>query len=117
MSDTPVRRASIARSWTHHHEDDHDDRLVYKPSELPAPPARGRTSLSLADDGVLHSSGPGPDDRTVKTDGRWELDGRKLRLYQPGRSALIYSVEDIGPDRLVLRPIVDDTEQGDHRNG
>lgn len=102
MSDQPSRRDLISRSWTRSHEEDDGERLVLRPSEYDFPPARGRESFVLNDDGTLEMGGPGPDDRRVTADGTWTLEGDRLQLSPYGASLRSYVVDDIEPERLVV---------------
>jgi len=55
--------------WTHSHEEDDDEILVYRPAAtFPFPPTRGgRDSLLVGDDGTIATLAPGPDDRPRQT--------------------------------------------------
>lgn len=105
MFDEPSGKSLLIRSWTHSHEEDHDGLLVFRPSERDFPPARGRESFDLAPGGVLQRNGPGPDDRSVRTSGRWSLVGDRLDLYPGASSQYRYRVVDVGPDLLEVRSI------------
>lgn len=94
----------IGGSWTHSHEEDHDDVLVFRPASRDFPPARGRESFTLAPGGQLQQSGPGPDDRTVETLGTWSCEGNRLILEPYGAQPRHYLVEEVGEDHLLLRP-------------
>ncbi len=102
MSAESKRRDLISRSWTRSHEEDEGERLVLRPTEYDFPPARGRDSFALNDDGTLELGGPGPDDRRVTTDGTWTLNGDRLELSPYGTSPRAYTVDDIATDRLVV---------------
>ncbi|MBE2316159.1 hypothetical protein DVA67_009245 [Solirubrobacter sp. CPCC 204708] len=58
----------MSRWWL---EDAREDELRFRPESLPAPPARGRRTLELHEDGSFTALAPGPDDRPKQTD---ELD-------------------------------------------
>jgi hypothetical protein len=97
----------LARAWTHSHEEDDLGRLVFRPSEHTFPPARGRESFTLSPGGLLEQGRPGADDRAVTVAGRWSLDGDRLDLVPERGASRHYVVEEVGPDRLVLRRVGD----------
>jgi hypothetical protein len=99
------RAQTIARAWTHSHEEDAEGRIVYRSSEYAFPPGRRpRTTLELAPDGQLrYSGGPAPDDRRTPYTGSWALADDELRLQVEGRPQERYQVESADEQRLVLR--------------
>lgn len=94
---------ALAQEWKHSNEEDSDDVIVYRPARTPMPPARGRRAFSLAPDGTLKRSGPGPDDRPRIAEGTWSLDGKTLTLHVEGRPDETYQIESMTEDKLVLR--------------
>jgi len=70
--------------WTHSHEEDSNDELVFRPASHPLPPARGRRSLELRPDGVYVELSPGPVDVPRESAGRWSLEGDRLQLRPDG---------------------------------
>ena len=98
--------SSLCGRWIHSHEEDEGDAQVFRPSEHAFPPSRGRRCLDLRRDGSLLETHAGADDRAVTARGRWELDGRRLRLFAdaaartPDRELEVVKLE---PDRLVIR--------------
>ena len=95
----------LHQEWVHSHEEDHGDDMVFRPASYRFPPSRGRRSIELRPGGSLTRGGPGPTDRRVRSEGRWEVDGRTMKLY-PASSATPTEVLEIvsaAPDRLVLR--------------
>ena len=96
---------ALEGSWTHSHEEDQDDVQVWRPSDRPLPPARGRFSFTLHPDGSAVAGTPGPDDRgRTSDDGTWQLEGDVLRVRCPGWAAA-YEVVAVDQDRLGLRPL------------
>jgi hypothetical protein len=67
------------------------------------PPARGRRSLELRDDGSAVERGPGPDDRPVESSASWELRDDDLVL-RGERGLEVMRIVSAEEDRLVLRP-------------
>jgi hypothetical protein len=94
--------SALTRSWTHAHEEDSDDLMVFRPSEHDFPPARGRDSFELAPGGELRRRGPGPDDRPVESGGTWSLEC-ELILRTQGRADQHFEIESVDEDRLVVR--------------
>jgi hypothetical protein len=99
----PIDVDVLARSWTHSHEEDVDDLMVFRPSEVDFPPSRGRTSFELAVTGAMRSTGPGPDDRRVTAAGTWNLDGNLLTLQTPGQAEQRLEITSLDDERLVVR--------------
>ena len=97
-------RETLAGSWTHSHEEDHDDVQVFRPGDYAFPPSRGRQSFTLRPDLSAAAGLPGPDDRGLTTDdGTWQLEGDVLSVRIPGWEAT-YQVVAADSDRLELRP-------------
>jgi hypothetical protein len=95
---------ALIGSWTHSHEEDHDDVQVYRPGDAELPPSRGRTSFTLRPDATAAAGLPGPTDSGLRTDdGTWSLAGDVLHVDCPGWGAT-YEVVAADPDRLELRP-------------
>ena len=96
----------ICRRWVHSHEEDHGETQVFRPSDHPFPPSRGRRCLDLRRDGSLLETRAGADDRAVKSRGRWMLDGDRLRLFPDaaakagGQELEVVTLES---DRLVVK--------------
>lgn len=100
----PVARDALIGSWTHSHEEDSGDLVVYRPSSYAFPRSRGRDSFELAADGSLGARAIGPDDRSVASPGSWELSAGGLALRPgAGRPERAFEVVSAAPDRLVLR--------------
>jgi hypothetical protein len=92
----------LLRRWTHSHEEDGSETMVFRPAEWRFPPSRGRRSFELRADGSLGASGPGPDDRRVESEGTWRLlEGGVLELDRPNGPWRMHILE-AEPDRLVV---------------
>jgi hypothetical protein len=61
----------IFRRWTHSHEEDRGDILVYRPNDYSFPPARGRKGLEFCENGEFLYYPIGPADRSLAVPGRW----------------------------------------------
>jgi hypothetical protein len=98
--------AALAKTWIHSHEEDKGGLQVFRPTDYPFPPARGRDALHLEAGGLLGRSIPGPDDRiTTQPAGSWKVHGKKLILEQPGGTSKEYAIEHADPDKLLPRPL------------
>lgn len=86
--------------WVRSHEEDGPEERVYRRPDFTFPPARGRESLELREDGTLAEGLPGPTDVPAEASGTWELDGEELVLRSGAgdRTLVVVSAE---PDRLV----------------
>jgi hypothetical protein len=102
---TDARRDWMHQEWVHSHEEDHGDDMVFRPASYPFPPSRGRRSICLKAGGVLTRGGPGPTDRRTTSEGRWEIEGRTMRLYALSSATPTEELEVVSasPDCLVLR--------------
>jgi hypothetical protein len=100
-----ARREWLHQQWVHSHEEDHDDDMVFRPASFKFPPSRGRRSIDLRGDGTVGHTRPGPTDRRAASEGRWEIDGRTLKLFPASESppTEVLRIVSAAPDRLVLR--------------
>jgi hypothetical protein len=97
---------SLAKTWLHSHEEDTAGSQVFRPSDFPFPPARGRDALTLNPDGSLQRSGAGPDDRRRNlSGGSWKVQGDNLHVDFGDGSRRSYVIEEAQPDKLQLRPL------------
>jgi hypothetical protein len=94
---------ALERAWTHSHEEDTGDGLVFRPSDFDFPPARGRESFALGPDQELTRGGPGPDDRRATAAGTWSVEGRHLILRVPGRPEERLEILRVDSEQLVVR--------------
>lgn len=105
---TSTEAGKLAGTWAHVHEEDRDGVQVFRPGDLPLPPARGRTFLTLDADGSASRRAPGADDRRVHSDGRWEMTGERLQVTFTDRDVLVFDVVSADRGRLTLRPRTND---------
>jgi hypothetical protein len=103
MVDT-IDADQIQGSWTHSHEDDEGDKLVFRASDFAFPLSRGRTSFTLKPGGAVEYGNPGPDDRRTKAAGSWSLQGNILKI-QTSQLSRIFAVESLDDQILVVRRI------------
>jgi hypothetical protein len=97
-----VNPTELHGQWTHSHEEDEPEILVFRPASWNFPPSRGRRSFHLRPDGSLETGAPGPDDRTRVRNGCWRLlPGDILELIEPGNESRLHIVK-AAKDKLVL---------------
>jgi hypothetical protein len=101
-----VDRDALEQKWVHSHEEDTSDETVFRPASYRFPPSRGRKAFQLDGDGKLVNFGIGADDRTVQSEGRWQLDDRNrltLQAATPGMSPSVMQLLHVGRDKLVVK--------------
>src|SRR5262245_31122146 len=106
MAKKKIDRKALAQKWVHSHEEDTDREMVFRPASYAFPRARGRNSFELDAGGRLLTSGIGPDDRSVRGQGQWQLEGSdKLALEPagPGARKTVLQILRVGPDKLVVK--------------
>lgn len=97
-----VDPAELQGRWSHSHEEDGPQTLVFRPSDWNFPPSRGRRSFDLRGDGSLTSGTPGPDDKSRVQIGHWRLlAGDVLELIEPDKQSRFHLIE-AGKDKLVF---------------
>lgn len=94
-----VAREALIGRWTHSHEEDSDDQIVFRRDDYDFPLSRGRRSLELRDDGSLVETAVGAADVSEARAGTWSIRNDDLRV-----GTTTYRVVAAGWDRLVLRP-------------
>lgn len=94
----------LPQRWVHSHEEDAPGMLVFRPGSWRFPPSRGRRAIALEPGGTLAGSTPGPDDRTVKSVGHWQLlPGDVLELAPDGKTVSRLQILDVSADRLIFK--------------
>jgi len=97
----------IARKWTHSHEDDTQDARVYRPSDYPFPPARGRAGMEFRNDGRFIEWSVGRADAPESNPGRWQaLDDRRVRV-ELGAQPRVFEIIQCDDDILKIREAAD----------
>lgn len=93
----------ILGKWAHSHEDDSGDTRVYRPSDYPFPPARGRAGMEFRGDGSFVEYSVGRADAPESSPGRWRaFDDRRVRVDLGGRTRVFEIVQCDG-DILRIR--------------
>ena len=82
MPGGPVDPALLVQSWAHSHEEDTASEMVFRPKSFKFGPSRGRRSIDLGPDGVLHDASPGQDDRP-----RSRAGSRRATAIRPATGA------------------------------
>ena len=77
---TAYNEDCIYKHWIHSHEEDIEDKKVYRPSTFEFPPSRGRDGFEIKENGEFILSFPGPTDRSEKTIGNFTIDSNKLNV-------------------------------------
>ena len=93
----------LFKTWRHSREEDADGVTVYRPSDYPFPPSRGRDGLEVRSDGTYVSIDPGPDDRGRGTAGSWSIEGDSVRVVTSPASSRVMTVVDCDDKRLKVR--------------
>lgn len=105
-----VSAQDITGRWVHSHEEDPQDgslREVYRPSDWSFGPSRGRRALDLQEGNRGSTRGIAPADGYLEADVRWSLEpGNVLVIRERGGTVRRMHVEEIGPERLVLRELL-----------
>lgn len=98
-----VDRDRLAGVWFHSHEEDEDDRLVYRGPAYEFPRARApRDSITIEADGSVAFGQAGPADSSTLTRGSWSDADEGLTLSTPGEE-VVFEVQSVDADVLVLR--------------
>jgi hypothetical protein len=77
---TAFNEDCIYKHWIHSHEEDTEDKKVYRPSTFEFPPSRGRDGFEIRENGEFVLSFPGPTDRSEKIIGNFTIDSNKLNV-------------------------------------
>jgi hypothetical protein len=96
--------SQIFRRWTHSREEDQGDILVYRSSDYPFPPARGREGLEFRENGEFILYQIGSTDRSLGVPGQWSLHGANVVAVQfPDQSASSYTLTILECSEQILK--------------
>ncbi|MEG3960538.1 hypothetical protein QT982_34815 [Microcoleus sp. herbarium2] len=96
--------SQIFRRWTHSHEEDREDILVYRPKDYPFPPARGREGLEFRKNGEFIRYQIGATDRILAVPGRWSIQNtNKVKVRFPNQSVSSYTLTILECDEQILK--------------
>ncbi len=101
-----IDRKALAQKWVHSHEEDTASETVFRPASYAFPRSRGRRSFQLDPGGKLVTSAIGPDDRSVRGQGRWQLEASNnlaLEPAGPGARKSVMQILQLRPDKLVVK--------------
>ncbi len=96
----------LCQHWMHSHEEDTESEMVFRPANFKFPPSRGRRGFELRADGVLISTGIGPTDRPLETQGKWKFDNAgRLAFYSASQQepTRVMEISSVDKDRLVIK--------------
>lgn len=94
----------IFKRWMHSREEDTQEMRIYRPSNYPFPPSRGREGFEMKENGEFISYGPGPTDRAQKRLGTWKLEsGNRIVVTFEDPRWKPYTMEIIFCDREILK--------------
>ena len=103
--------SKIAREWVEIREESKDGSFVFRPTDFPIPPARGRRHLrltqqeALTDEGTGEGLAAGPADKLEATSvGSWKIDKKTLYVSISGWEGE-YQIEELKDDILVLQKL------------
>jgi hypothetical protein len=100
-------RDALPRHWVHSHEEDTDTEKVFRPAAYNFPPARGRSSFELKQNGNLIEYKIGPTDRPGEgEEGTWELVDEHTLAFYPTSSRTarkVLHIVRVSEDRLVIK--------------
>ena len=102
----PAAIPDLIRRWTHSHEEDSADGMVFRPSDHAFPPSRGRASFELFSDQKLIEHDVGANDAGAQAAGRWSMMGKDEIAFFRGtsvRPTRLWRIVTAEKDRLVLQ--------------
>jgi hypothetical protein len=94
---------ALDQTWVHSHEEDRPGEMVFRPESYPLPPSRGRKSFQLAPGGLLRGTGPGPDDRTVASEGTWSMSGPDVLTMKSAGVTTEMKLLSVDKEKLVVK--------------
>lgn len=96
--------SQIFRRWTHSREEDVGDTLVYRPSDYPFPPARGREGIEFRENGEFIRYQIGATDRSVAVPGRWSVqETNMVKVQFPNQSASLHTLTILECNEQILK--------------
>ncbi|MFI1255513.1 hypothetical protein ACH4U6_17285 [Streptomyces netropsis] len=101
MSELP---AELFQRWTHSYEEDTEGVTVYRPTDYPFPPARGRRGMEIVADGTYIDHAIGAADVPDIIPGHWSTaDGKSLAISFPGTNRPDRRLEILQCDGKLLK--------------
>lgn len=104
------RHASIelVGAWMHSHEEDPSDGSgleVYRPSDWPFGPSRGRRGFELRSDSTASLLQIAASDGTVPRTGQWSLEPDNILRIQAGEQIKRFRIETLTRNSLIVRDL------------
>lgn len=96
--------------WMHAHEEDPQDGSgleVYRPSDWPFGPSRGRQGFELKADHRATLLGIAAADGIDSREGSWSISPKNVLLIDVGRSVRRLLIYKVTPQSLVVRELID----------
>jgi hypothetical protein len=97
----------VGRRWTHSHEEDSQEGMVFRPSGFVFPPSRGREGFELRPDHSFVDIAVAPMDGTIEQEGTWAIVDDPclaIRLRHGQGPHRFLRVIRADTDRLILQP-------------
>ena len=102
--DSMTLPSSIFRRWTHSHEEDQANILVYRPQDYLFPPARGREGLEFRKNGEFIRYQIAPTDGSLAIPGQWSVQNTGLvEVKFPNQSTSSYAFTILECDEQILK--------------
>jgi len=101
----PIDKKLLVRHWVHSAEEDTATETVYRPSDFPLPPSRGRAGLEFSGDGTFKRIGIGATDISRVVEGSWKIEstGAKEVSVTVADEPHLMKIQDLKPDRLAIK--------------
>jgi len=101
----PIDRKLLVRHWVHAPEEDTATETVYRPSDFPLPPSRGRAGFEFSGDGTFKRIGIGATDISRVTQGSWKIesaDAKEVSVTVDNEPRLM-KIQELKQDRLAIK--------------
>lgn len=98
-------RPELYQHWVHSHEEDERERdyHVYRPSTYDFPPARGRESFQLKQDGIAIAHPIAPNDGNLTIMRKWKTEGDRL-IIEDKEHVSTFQIISVSAEKLVVHP-------------
>ena len=105
-----MKSDQVSGRWVHVQEEDTEEEMVFRPGGTDLPPARGRMTIELREDGTFAETGLGATDIPEEATGSWALEGDTITLSKGATQGVPRELEVVTADeeRLVIRKHLDE---------
>lgn len=96
---------ALQKRWIHSHEEDTLDAMVFRPADYGFGLSRGRKALEFLNNGIVHTTGPAPNDKLVFSEGSWKLlgDGNTIEIQaNESNTAKLFNILSLDEQKLVI---------------